>query len=191
MRARYFLRTTLCGLRLPMRPLSLPAAGSITALMRVGLPESIPLFTARLHSSGGVTVTPNSAERFDDLVVARVFDEGGRRRVGTAAGIDVGAAVDAVVVEDNDADRKAVAANGFHLHAGEAKGAVAFDCQHGVAGLDRRGDGKPHADAHDDPGADIEAFARLVHVDDAAREIERVGAFVDQGRIRPLFDDGA
>src|SRR5215213_6342845 len=29
----YFLRSALCGLRLPMRPLSLPAEGSITALM--------------------------------------------------------------------------------------------------------------------------------------------------------------
>jgi hypothetical protein len=32
---------------LPMRPLSLPAAGSITALMRVGLPESMAASTAR------------------------------------------------------------------------------------------------------------------------------------------------
>src|ERR1044071_3886220 len=40
-RVRYFfLVSLLCGLRLPMRPLSLPAAGSITALMRVGLPDS-------------------------------------------------------------------------------------------------------------------------------------------------------
>src|SRR5438270_12622320 len=54
----YFLRITLCGLRLPMRPLSLPAAGSITALIRVGLPESIALFTARLSSSGVVALTP-------------------------------------------------------------------------------------------------------------------------------------
>src|SRR5262249_43335138 len=48
----------LCGLRLPMRPLSLPAAGSITALMRVGLPESMASFTARLSSSGVVTLAP-------------------------------------------------------------------------------------------------------------------------------------
>src|SRR5947208_1725261 len=32
----FFFCSWLCGLRLPMRPLSLPAAGSITALMRVG-----------------------------------------------------------------------------------------------------------------------------------------------------------
>ena len=31
----------------------------------------------------------------------------------------------------------------------------------------------------------------LIHVDDAAREIERVGAFVYEDGIRPLFDDGA
>jgi len=54
----YFLRSTLCGLRLPIRPLSLPAAGSITALTSVGLPESIASFTARFNSSGVVTLTP-------------------------------------------------------------------------------------------------------------------------------------
>src|SRR5262249_47497144 len=54
----YFLQSAFCGLRLPMRPLSLPAAGSITALMSVGLPESIAAFTARLSSSGLVALMP-------------------------------------------------------------------------------------------------------------------------------------
>ena len=54
----YFLRILLCGLRLPILPLSLPAAGSITALTSVGLPESIASLTARLSSSGVVTRTP-------------------------------------------------------------------------------------------------------------------------------------
>src|ERR1700730_9026817 len=54
----YFLRSTLCGLRLPIRPLSEPAAGSITALIRVGLPESMASLTARLSSSGEVALTP-------------------------------------------------------------------------------------------------------------------------------------
>ena len=58
LRAIYFFLSALCGLRLPMRPLSLPAAGSSTALMRVGLPESIASFTARLSSSGDVALTP-------------------------------------------------------------------------------------------------------------------------------------
>jgi len=53
-----FLFSALCGLRLPMRPLSLPAAGSITALIRVGLPESIAALTARFNSSGEVALTP-------------------------------------------------------------------------------------------------------------------------------------
>ncbi len=57
-RYRYFLDTTLCGLRLPIRPLSVPAFSSITALTKVGLPESIAAFTARLNSSGDVTWTP-------------------------------------------------------------------------------------------------------------------------------------
>ena len=46
-----------------MRPLSLPAAGSITALMRVGLPESIAAFTARLSSSGVNATTPDELKR--------------------------------------------------------------------------------------------------------------------------------
>src|SRR6185437_6622807 len=54
----HFFFSLLCGLRLPMRPDSLPAAGSITALMSVGLPESIAALTARLSSSGEVTLTP-------------------------------------------------------------------------------------------------------------------------------------
>src|ERR1700726_4133385 len=54
----YFFFSLLCGLRLPMRPLSLPAAGSSTALMRVGLPESMASFTARFSSSGDVALTP-------------------------------------------------------------------------------------------------------------------------------------
>src|SRR6185295_15244025 len=37
----FFLLSALCGLRLPMRPDSLPAFRSITALISVGLPESM------------------------------------------------------------------------------------------------------------------------------------------------------
>src|SRR5687767_10721119 len=60
---------------------------------------------------------------------------------------------------------------------GEAEGAVALDRDHRLLGRDRRGDAVAHADAHDAPGADVDALPRLVHVDDRAREVERVGAF--------------
>src|SRR5436853_259489 len=53
-----FLRMALCGLSLPILPLSLPAAGSMAAFTNVGLPESIASLTARLSSSGVVTCTP-------------------------------------------------------------------------------------------------------------------------------------
>src|SRR5665213_2538084 len=56
--AGYFFFSLLCGLRLPIRPLSLPAAGSSTALIRVGLPEFMAASTARLSSSGVVALTP-------------------------------------------------------------------------------------------------------------------------------------
>src|SRR5438105_115771 len=79
-----------------------------------------------------------AAEGFHHLVVARALDEYRRRRIG-AARIDVGAAVDAVIVEDDDADRKLVAADGLDLHAGEAEGRVALDREHRLAGFDGGG----------------------------------------------------
>src|SRR5215218_3474780 len=136
------------------------------------------------------SIHADATERLDDLVVTRAFHEHRGRRVRTG-GINIGAAIDAVVVEDDDADRQLVTADRFHFHAGKTERAVAFHRQYRLAGLDRRGDRVTHADAHDAPGADVEALARLIHVDDAAREIERVGALVDQNGIRPLFDDGA
>ena len=54
----FFFLSALCGLRLPMRPDSLPAAGSSTALISVGLPLSIASLTARRSSSGEVAFTP-------------------------------------------------------------------------------------------------------------------------------------
>src|SRR3984893_6466614 len=67
-------------------------------------------------------VDAGAAERLHHLVAARSLDEDGRRNVGTAGRIDVGSAVDAVIVEDDDADRQIVAADGLDLHAGEAEG---------------------------------------------------------------------
>src|SRR5258706_3848057 len=134
-------------------------------------------------------VDTDAAECLHHLVVARVLDEHSRRNIRTAGRIDVGPAIDAVVVEDDDADWQVVAADGFDFHAGEPEGAVAFHRKHGLAGLDRSGDRKAHADAHDAPGADVQALARLGHVDGAAREIEGIGAFVDEDGAPPLLED--
>src|SRR5205085_11511446 len=90
---------------------------------------------------------------------------------------------DAVVVHHHHADRQVVAADGFDFHAGEPEGAVALHRDHRLPGGDRRGDAIAHADAHDAPRADVDALSRLVHVDDAAREVERVGALVHEDRI--------
>src|SRR5258708_15669974 len=136
-------------------------------------------------------IDANAAERLHHLVVARTLDEDGGRDIRATGRIDVGSAIDAVIVEDDDADRQIVAADGFDLHAGETKGAVAFHREHGFAGFDRSSYSKTHADAHHAPGADVEPLARLVHVDDAAREIEAVGAFIDENGVRPRLDDGA
>src|SRR5215470_7833856 len=132
----------------------------------------------------------DAAECFHHLVVTRAFDEDGCRNVRAPRGVDVGSAVDAVIIEDDDADWKVVPADCFHFHAAETERAVALDREYGFAGLYRGRDGKAHADPHHAPGADVEALARLVHVDDTAREIERISAFVDQNSIRPFFDDG-
>src|ERR1700730_13906034 len=148
----------------------------------------------RVHGAlqfvGRRRMDPDAAEGFHHLVVARAFDEHGRGDIRTTGRIDVGSAIDAVIVEDNDTDRQVVAADRLDLHAGEAKRAVALDGEHGFAGLDRSRNGIAHADAHHTPGADVEPLARLIHVDDAAGEIERVGAFVDEDGIGPLLDDG-
>src|SRR5467141_3445288 len=99
-------------------------------------------------------VDANAAECLHHLVVTRVPDEDGRRNVRTPGGIDVGSAIDAVIVEDHDADRQVVAADRLHFHAGEAERRVAFDREHRLAGLYCRRDGIAHADAHHAPGAD-------------------------------------
>src|SRR5207237_6967160 len=109
-----------------------------------------------------------------------------RRWVGATAAIDVVAAIDSAVVEDDGDDRQAIPADGFDLHSVEAEGAVTFDGHDRLAADDRRADRVPHADAHHPPGPGIEAPARQAHVDDVAGDVERVGALVDEidlGRV--------
>src|SRR5207249_1279531 len=124
----------------------------------------------------GRGVRAHAAEGLDQLVVARALDEHGGCHVGAAGRIDVRAAVDAVVVEDHHADRQVIPAEGLDFHAGEAEGAVPLDRDHLLLRDHGGGDAVTHADPHDAPGADVDALPRLVHVDDAAREVERVGA---------------
>src|SRR4029078_2632952 len=71
----------------------------------------------QLVGRGGIHA--DAAEGFHHLVVARALHEHGGRRIGVGA-VDIGAAIDAVIVEYDDADRKVVAADGLDLHAGEA-----------------------------------------------------------------------
>jgi hypothetical protein len=54
----------------------------------------------------------------------------------TARGINVRAAIDAVIVEDDDTDRQLVTADGLDFHAREAECAVAFDRENRFAGFD-------------------------------------------------------
>ena len=55
------------GLRLVMRPLSVPAVSSITALMSVGLRERIASSIALRNSAGVVGVHADAAERLHHL----------------------------------------------------------------------------------------------------------------------------
>ena len=55
-----------------MRPLSVPAAGSITALIKVGLPESIALLTARnIANPGALDLDHVGAEPCQQLRASR------------------------------------------------------------------------------------------------------------------------
>src|ERR1044072_6093654 len=85
-------------------------------------------------------IDADAAEGLHHLVVARALHKHGRRRV-IAHRVDVGAAVDAVIVEDDDADRQLVAADRLDIHAGKAECRVALDAEHRLAGLDGGGDG--------------------------------------------------
>src|SRR5881392_839056 len=91
------------------------------------------LIDRTLQLVGARRIDADAAERFHHFVVARVLDENGWRNVDAPGRIDVGAAINAVVVEDNDADRQVVTADRLDLHAGEAKGAVAFNGEHRFA----------------------------------------------------------
>src|ERR1700692_2041408 len=116
----YFLVAVLAGFRLVKRPLSVPAASSITALMSAGFFAAIASIR-NFESSAGV---------------AGAFDENGGRDIGAAGGIHIGAAVDAVVVENDRDYRQLIAANGFKFHAAETERTVTFDGNHGQAAGD-------------------------------------------------------
>ncbi|SPC14616.1 hypothetical protein CT19431_MP100198 [Cupriavidus taiwanensis] len=133
-------------------------------------------------------VGTDAAEGFHHLVVARARHEGRDRRVLAAGRVHVDALVDAVVVEDDDADRQVVAADGLDFHAREAEGTVTAQRQHRLAGLDRRGHRIPHAYAHHAPGTHVQALARLIHVDHGTGVVQRVGAFVDERDARVGLD---
>src|SRR5246127_2049723 len=110
----------------------------------------------------GGGIDADAAKRLHHLVVSRTLDEHGGCGI-RACRVGVGAAIDAVIVEDDDADREVVAADCFDLHAGEAERAVALDRKHRLAGLDAGCDRRAHPDAHHAPGADVEPLARLIH----------------------------
>ena len=58
-----------------------------------------------------------------------------------------------------------------------------------MTGFDCRRDGLPHTDPHDTPGAHVQSFARLVHINNAAGEIKCVGAFIDENSVWPVLND--
>src|ERR1700733_1880416 len=120
-----------------------------------------------------------AAESLDEFVIARGLHEDHRCRIYSSATVHVIAAVDTAVVEDDDDNRKRIAANGLDLHAAETECAIALDGNDRFAARHGRADGIAHTDTHHAPGSTVEALARLVHVDNVAANIERVGAFID------------
>src|SRR3989442_16039251 len=97
------------------------------------------------------------------------------------------------MVEGDGRDRQLIAGDGPDLNAAKAEGAVPFDGHDRLAADDGRADGVAHADAHNAPGAAIEAFARHAHVDDVAGDVQRVCPLVDEIDVRFIgehaFDD--
>src|SRR3989441_7122474 len=139
-------------------------------------------------------IVADAAKGFDQLFVARLLHQDGRAGVGATAAVDIVAAIDSAVVEDNGDDREAIAANGFDLHSVEAEGAVTFDGHDRIAADDRRADCVAHADAHHPPGPAIKAFARHAHVDNVAGDVQRVRPLVDEIDLRLVGEhafDGA
>src|SRR3954453_11742685 len=58
-------------------------------------------------------VVDDSAKGFDQLFVAGFLHQDGWRGIGAAGAIDIVAAIDPAIVEDDRYDRQAVAADGF------------------------------------------------------------------------------
>src|SRR5258708_39127246 len=52
----------------------------------------------------------SAPESLNEVVVARVFIKGGRRRISTSAAVDIVPAIDAAIVEHNRDDRQRIAA---------------------------------------------------------------------------------
>src|SRR3989442_721472 len=86
---------------------------------------------------------------------------------------------DETVVEADSDNRERIAANGLDLHATETEGAIAFDGNDRLTARHSRADGITHTYTHHTPSPGVETLARLVHVDNVAAEVERIGPFID------------
>src|SRR5450755_3734770 len=93
----------------------------------------------------------HATEGLHQFLVARALDEHQWRWIASPGRIHFISAVDAVVVQDHDADRQVVAADRLDFHAGETEGTVPFDRDHLLAADHGRRNRKAHADAHDSP----------------------------------------
>src|SRR5438034_10272190 len=129
-------------------------------------------------------IVADAAKGFDQLFVARLLHQDGRRGVGATAAVDIVAAIDSAVVEDDGDDRQVIAANGCDLHSPEAEGAITFEGHDRLAADDRRADGVAHADAHHPPGPAIKALARHAHVDNIAGDVQGVCPLIDDIDLR-------
>src|SRR5258708_1636850 len=89
-----------------------------------GPPGSEGRFQSLREAGGIFDVVADSPERFDQLVVPSVLNEASRRRGNGSRSVPV---VNAIVVEDQDHDRQAVAADRLDLHSAESKRDIAFD----------------------------------------------------------------
>ena len=114
------------GFSRAMRPLSVPAASSITASIGVGFAGGDGFSSGRGPVPPASSLERRRRRRFPSSCHSARPDEHRGRCIAAARRIDVGASADAIVVEHDGAHRQDAAADRLDLCAREAERAVAL-----------------------------------------------------------------
>ncbi|TRY69411.1 hypothetical protein TCAL_15133 [Tigriopus californicus] len=96
--------------------------------------------------------------------------------------------VNAIIIDHHHHNGQFIANDGFHLHATEAKGGIAFNADHPgkwlvIATIESRSDRKTQSHAHGSERAGIEAMPWQMVLQEGSANIHSIGAFRDDGGI--------